>query len=73
MSFIYRIRIKCQLASYWTQRFDGFTLANLEDGSAELLGCVKDQAALHHTLEKLRDLNIELVSVELLEDGVVLS
>jgi len=38
-------------------------------GDTLLTGAVKDQSALHGVLNKIRDLNMEIVSVELLDDG----
>lgn len=43
--------------------FDGFDVTRFENGSTHLVGWVLDQARLHSTFEFLRDLNIELVSV----------
>jgi len=42
---------------------DGFEVSRCEKGLTHLVGWVPDQARLHGTLEMLRDLNIELVSV----------
>ena len=63
MSNVYRIRIKVQLEPYWVDWFGGMTLTNLENGEAELEGPVEGQEALHRILEKIRDLNIGLISV----------
>ena len=43
--------------------FDGFGVSRCDRGETHLVGWVPDQAALRGTLEMLRDLNIELVSV----------
>jgi len=43
--------------------FDGFEVSRCGRGETHLVGWVPDQAALHGPLEMLRDLNIELVSV----------
>ncbi len=43
----------------------GFEVSRCERGLTHLVGCVPDQARLHTTLEFFRDLNIELVSVNL--------
>lgn len=42
---------------------DGFDVSRIEDGRTTLVGWVPDQTRLFSTLEVLRDLNIELVSV----------
>ena len=64
MSLLYRIRVKNHLGTYWKQWFEKMTVINLENGLTELVGPVKDQDALHCILEKIRDLNLTLVSVE---------
>jgi hypothetical protein len=67
MNVYYRIRVKAHLEPYWAGWFGGMALTNLENGVAELEGLVESQEALHNILEKLRDLNIGLVSVEQVE------
>jgi hypothetical protein len=64
MSYVYRIRVKSQLSSYWEDWLGGMALTNLENGEAELEGLLEDQEALHRILEKIRDLNIALISIE---------
>ena len=60
---IYRIRIKGQLDSQWTDWFEGLTITPEENGDTLISGPVNDQAALHGLLKKIRDLGIPLVSV----------
>jgi hypothetical protein len=50
---------------------DGFDVVRCEFGATHLVGWVPDQARLHSTLELLRDLNIELVSVNPVESPEV--
>ena len=64
MSVNYRIRINDHLQDYWSARFEKMTINNLENGETELAGPVEDQDALYHILEKIRDLNLTLVSLE---------
>ena len=68
MSIVYRIRIKSQLDPYWADWFGGMVLTNLENGEAELEGPVEGQEALHRIIERIRDLNIGLVSIEQMDD-----
>ncbi len=60
---IYRIRIKGQLDSQWTDWFEGLTITLDDNGDTLITGPVVDQAALHGLLKKVRDLGIPLISV----------
>ena len=66
---IYRIRIKGQLDSQWTEWFEGLTITLEDNGDTLLTGPVIDQAALHGLLKKVRDLGMPLVSVNCIEPG----
>ncbi len=60
---VYDIRIKGQLDTRWAEWFDGLTITNFENDTAQLSGDLVDQAALHGTLNKVRNLNLTLISV----------
>ena len=59
----YDIRIEGHLNIHWSEWLRGFNFTNLDSGETLLSGPVKDQAALQDLLEKLRDLNLKLVSI----------
>ena len=59
----YRIRIKGQLDSQWTDWFEGLIITLDDNGDTLLTGPVVDQAALHGLLKKVRDLGMPLISV----------
>ena len=59
----YEIVVRGRLSPTLIAAFDGFDVTRFENGSTHLVGWVRDQARLHSTFELLRDLNIELVSV----------
>jgi hypothetical protein len=63
---VYRIKLKGCLDSKWSDWFEHMSLS-IEDGVTVFLGPVKDQAALHGLLIRIRDLNLTLLSVERLE------
>ena len=59
----YEIKIKGYLDTRWSDWFAGLTLTYLEGDETLLSGKLADQAALHGLLERIRDLNLTLISV----------
>jgi hypothetical protein len=59
----YEIKVKGHLDDAWKAYFPGLALTRLESGETLISGPMPDQAALHGALERIRDLNIPLVSV----------
>jgi hypothetical protein len=59
----YEIRIKDHLDTYWYEWFEGWTITNLECGEVLLRRFNVDPSALHGALNKIRDLNLVLLSV----------
>lgn len=59
----FEIVIKGRLSPTLAAAIEGFDVSHCDHGLTHLLGWVSDQARLHGTLQLLRDLNIELVSV----------
>lgn len=64
---IYQIRVRGHLSDAWVGWFDGLGIENLPNGESLLSGPVADQAALHGLLTKVRDLNLTLLAVVLIE------
>ncbi|HEX5615534.1 MAG TPA: hypothetical protein VFZ83_10325 [Acidimicrobiia bacterium] len=65
----YEIRVKGHLDSRWAAVFDGLTVTREDGGTTVIHGPVVDQAALHGVLQKLRDLGVPLISVQLRPEG----
>ena len=59
----YKIRIKGHMDQKWADWFEGLQITHEEDGTSTLYGPLPDQAALHSILRKIRDLNLQLISV----------
>jgi hypothetical protein len=59
----FEIVIKGTLSPTLLMAFDGFELSHCDQGRSHLIGWVPDQAQLHSTIQVMRDLNIELISV----------
>src|SRR3712207_6783053 len=60
----YQITVQGHLDARWSTWFDGLTITNVADGTAVLAGPVRDQAALHGVLMKVRDLGLPLIAVQ---------
>lgn len=63
MTEYYEIKIKGHLDPRWSDWFAGLKLTHLEGNETLLSGMLPDQAALHGLIERIRDLNLKLISV----------
>ena len=66
---VYQIRIKGHLSDQWTGWFEDLTITLEEDGDTLLTGPVPDQAALFGLLRRVRDLGMQLISVNSVDTG----
>jgi len=64
LSLIYQIRVSGQLDGRWARWFEGFTIQPAADDQTTLTGPIIDQADLYGVLNRVRDLGLELVSVQ---------
>jgi hypothetical protein len=59
----YEIKIKGHLDPRWSDWFGSLKVMQLEGNETALSGLLPDQSALHGLLERIRDLNLTLISV----------
>lgn len=59
----YEIRIKGHLDERWMRYFEGLTTILQANGETTIIGLM-DQATLHGLLNRIRDLSLELISVQ---------
>lgn len=59
----YEIIVRGHLDASWSGWFGDLQLTHLEGNETLLCGSLADQAALHGTLERIRDLNLKLISL----------
>ena len=57
------IKIKGHLDQRWSEWFADLTLTHVEGDVTQLSGLLPDQAAIYGVLERMRDLNLTLLSV----------
>ena len=61
---IYEIKIHGHLDTKWSEWFYGMTITHERDSSTTLCGRLPDQTILHSVLDRIRDMNLQLISVE---------
>ena len=60
---IVEVKVKGTINEEWGQWFSGLKIQALESGETLISGTVQDQAALYGLIARLRDLGLQLVSV----------
>jgi hypothetical protein len=62
----YEIRVGGHLSENWATRFEGLSMRHDPEGETVLSGCL-DQAALHGVLVRIRNLGLNLISINRVE------
>ncbi len=63
MPEFYEIMVKGHLDTRWSEWFTGMTMKHLDGDGTLISGVLPDQAALYGLLERIRDLNLTLISI----------
>ncbi len=65
---VYEIRIKGHLQDRWAESFECMKLTRKDDGTTTLFGNLPDQTALHSILQRIRNMNMDLISVKRMKE-----
>jgi hypothetical protein len=69
-SEIYKIKIQGHLDTRWSEWFYDMTITHERGGTTTLCGPLPDQIVLHSVLDRIRDMNLQLISVnQIVSDG----
>jgi hypothetical protein len=66
----YEFRIKGHLDDRWSEWFYDLVITHESDGTTTLSGPLRDQTVLHSVLDRIRDMNLRLISVCSADDVV---
>ena len=59
----YEIKIQGHLDTRWSEWFYGLTITHEGDDATTLSGPLPDQMVLHSVLDRIRDMNLPLISI----------
>jgi hypothetical protein len=66
----YEIKIQGHLDPEWSEWFYGMAITHERAGTTTLRGPLPDQTVLHSVLDRIRDMNLQLISVnQFVSDG----
>jgi hypothetical protein len=63
---VYDIRVAGQIDTQWSAWLDGLTITHPYAGEALISGEIVDQAALHGALNRIRNLNLVILSITMI-------
>ena len=67
---MYEIKLQGYLDTKWSEWFYDMTITHEREGISTLCGPLPDQTVLHSVLERIRDMNLGLISVnQIASDG----
>ena len=63
----YEIKLQGHLDTKWAEWFYDLDIIHESDGTTTLYGALPDQTVLHSVLDRIRDMNLGLISVSEIE------
>jgi hypothetical protein len=63
------LRVKGHVDESWSAWLEGLTISHTESEETILTGSIPDQAALYGLISKIRDLGLQLLSVDVDEEA----
>ena len=66
---IYVITLEGYLDTEWSEWLYDMAITHESDGTTTLCGPLTDQAVLHSVLERIRDMNLTLINLHMLQDS----
>jgi hypothetical protein len=67
---IYEIKLHGHLDAKWSEWFYEMAITHDKDGTTTLCGSLPDQVVLYSVLDRIRDMNLHLISVnKIVSDG----
>ena len=67
----YEFVVRGYVDKSWEKTLTGMTITHLVDGDTKLYGRHIDQASVYGAISRLRDLNLELISVKLSDEDKI--
>lgn len=64
---LYQIKVEGYLDKAWSEWLGGLLITHDEEGNSWISGVIRDQAALHGVMVKIRDLGLPILSLESVE------
>ena len=67
---LYEIKLQGHVDPKWSEWFYEMAITHEKDGTTTMCGPLPDQAVLHSVLDRIRDMNLDLISIKkIVSDG----
>ena len=65
----YEIKVQGHLDTKWSEWLYSMTITHESDDTTSLYGMLPDQVVLHSVLDRIRDMNLQLISVNQIDSS----